>query len=45
MVSDMNISHRKMSGFVSLTLFGFNLVTKLRNFDFECHKILLDISW
>ena len=31
--SDLNISHRKMSGFVSFLLFGFTLVIKLRNFE------------
>ena len=28
---------RKMSDFVSIPLFGFTLVIKLRNFDFESH--------
>ena len=37
MVTDLNMSHRKMSDFVSFPLFGFTLVIKLRNFDFESH--------
>ena len=37
MVSDLNMYHEKMSDFVSLSLFGFTLVIKLRNFDFESH--------
>ena len=37
MVSDLNMSHGKMSDFVSFPLFGFTLVIKLRNFDFESH--------
>ena len=41
MVSNLNMSHRKMSDFVSFPLFGFIgvflLVIKLRNFDFEGH--------
>ena len=35
MTSDLFMSHEKMSGFVSFPLFGLNLVTKLKNFDFE----------
>ena len=31
------MSHGKMSDFVSLELFRFTLVIKLRNFDFEGH--------
>ena len=31
------MSHGKMSDFVSFTLFGFTLVIKLRNSDFESH--------
>ena len=34
-MSDLNMSHGKMSDFVSYPLLGFTLVTKLRNFDFE----------
>ena len=37
MVSDLNMSHEKMSDFVSSPLLGLTLVTKLRNFDFEGH--------
>ena len=32
---DLNMSHGKMSDFVSFPLFGFTLVIKLRNSDFE----------
>ena len=31
------MSHGKMSDLVSFPLFGFTLVIKLRNFDFESH--------
>ena len=37
MVSDLNMSHGKMSDFVSLILFGLTLVKKLRKFDFKGH--------
>ena len=37
MVSGLNMSHGKMSDFVSLPLFGFALVIKLRNLDFGSH--------
>ena len=37
MASDLNMSHVKMSDFVSLLLFGYTLAIKLRNFDFESH--------
>ena len=37
-MSDLNMSHEKMSNFVSFPLFGFTLVIKRRNFDFEGHK-------
>ena len=37
MVSDLDVSLKKMSDFVSLPLFGFTLVIKLRNFDFDGH--------
>ena len=37
MLLDLNMSHGKMSDFVSFLLFGFALVIKLRNFDFESH--------
>ena len=36
-MSDLNMSHGKMSGFVSFPLLGFTLVVKLRNFNFEGH--------
>ena len=36
-MSDLNISHGKMSDFVSFPLLGFTLVIKLRKFDFESH--------
>ena len=36
-MSDLNMSHEKMSDFDSFVLFGFTLVKKLRNFDFESH--------
>ena len=37
MLSDLNMTHGKMSDFDSFLLFGFNLVIKLRNFNFEGH--------
>ena len=37
MTSDLNMSHGKISDFISLPFFGFTLVIKLRNFDFESH--------
>ena len=37
MVSDVNMSHGKMTDFVPIPLLGFNLVIKLRNFSFEGH--------
>ena len=37
-MSDLNMSHGKMSNFVSFSLFGFTLVIKLRNFDLEGHE-------
>ena len=36
--SDLNMSHGKMSDFVSFLLLGFTLIIKLRNFDFESHS-------
>ena len=36
-MSDLNMPHGKMSDFVSFSSFGFILVIKLRNFDFESH--------
>ena len=44
MVSDLNMSHGKMSDFVSFPLFGFTLVIKLRNFDFEGHQSTVILS-
>ena len=35
MLSDLNMSHGKMFDFVSFPSFRFNLVIKLRNFDFK----------
>ena len=40
-MSDLNMSLGKMSDFVSFPLFGFTLVIKLRNFDFESHWNIL----
>ena len=37
MVSGLNMSHGKMSNFVLFPLFGFTLVIKPINFDFESH--------
>ena len=37
MMSDLNMSHEKMSYFVSFLLFGLTVVIKLRSFDFESH--------
>ena len=37
MVSDSNMSWEKTAGFVSFLFFGFTLVIKLRNSDFESH--------
>ena len=37
MMSDLNMSHGKISDFVSFPLFGFILVIKLTNFDFKGH--------
>ena len=37
MTSDLNMSHEKMSGFVSFPLFGLTLVIKLRNIDFKSY--------
>ena len=36
-MSDLNMPHEKMSDFVLFLWFGFTLVIKLRNFDFESH--------
>ena len=37
MMSDLNKLHGKMSDFITFLLFGFTLVIKLSNFDFESH--------
>ena len=37
MMPELNMSHEKMSNFVSIPLFGFTVVIKLGSFDFECH--------
>ena len=37
MMSDLNMSHGKMSDFVLIPFFGLNFSIKLRNFDFESH--------
>ena len=37
MVPDLNMSNGKMCDFVSFPLFGFTLVIKVRNSDFESH--------
>ena len=43
MVSELNISHGKMSDFVSFLLSGFTLVIKPGNLDFESHRNTLII--
>ena len=41
-MSDLRMSHGKMSDFVWIALFGFTLVMKLRNFDSEsCWNTLI----
>ena len=37
MTSYLNMSHGKMSDFISFPLFRLTLVTKLNNFDIESH--------
>ena len=37
MTSDLNMSHAKMSDFVSFLLFDYTSAIKLRNFDIESH--------
>ena len=37
-MSDLNMSLGKMSDFVSFPSFGYTLVIKLRNSDFESHS-------
>ena len=36
-MSELTMSRGKMSDFASFHLFGFTLVIKLKNFDFESH--------
>ena len=36
-MTDLTMSYEKMPDFVSLPLFEFTVVIKLRNFDFESH--------
>ena len=43
MMSDVNMSHRKMCDFFLFPLFLFNLVQKLRNSDFESHLNIVRI--
>ena len=38
MMSDLNMSHGKMSDFVSFLLLRFTVVINPRNFDFESHR-------
>ena len=38
MLPDLNMSHKKMSGFVPFLLFRFALVIELINFGFERHS-------
>ena len=37
---DLNMSHEKISDFVSFLLFRFTLILKLKNFDFKVIEIL-----
>ena len=43
MLSDLNMSHEKMSDFVSFPLLRFTLVIKLRNFDLSLLKYFIMI--
>ena len=43
MLSDLNMSHEKMSDFVSFPLLRFTLVIKLRNFDLSLLKYFIII--
>ena len=36
-ITDLNMSHGKVSDFVSFPLFRFTLVIKLKNFDFKIY--------
>ena len=40
-MSELNISHGKMSDFISFPLFEFTLFVKLRNFNFKSHWDIL----
>ena len=40
-MSDINMSHNKISDFVPFPFFGFILIIKLRNFDFKSHWNIL----
>ena len=50
MMSDLSMSHGKMSNFVSFPFFGITLLRKLRNFDFDSHwntlikKLMSDLN-
>ena len=44
MISNLNMSHEKMSGFVWFPLSRITLVIKLRNFHFESHWNILIFS-
>ena len=53
MLSDLYITHKKISDFVLFPLFEFTLVTRMRNFDFRSHcntlfflskKMMLDLN-
>ena len=37
MMSDLDMSHEKMTDFVLFSLSGITLVTKMRKLDFESH--------
>ena len=37
-MSDLNMYRGKMPDFVSFALFGFTLIMKLKDFDFESHR-------
>ena len=43
MAADLNMPRGKISDFVSFPLFGFTLVIKLKNLDFESHRNTLII--
>ena len=37
MMPNLNMSHEKMSNYVSFSMFGFTVVIKQEKFNFECH--------